>query len=139
VKSVRRKASSFVQPYTVEYQFPLDPDKTDAAKVLALSSRTPRTATDRWTCYVCFRQGHGWIDCEWLLHVPTEEKEESFLRRRAHFDRALPSLPVNRSVSSWPAAASHSNARSDSQYNPPSSPKIVVEPPASNRSKGGAW
>jgi hypothetical protein len=112
-----------------EYQGLEEPDDPDISKVLALSSRSIRTATDKWTCYVCFRQGHGWIDCEWLRHVPTEEKEEALLRRRAHFDRARPSSPVNRFVSSYPAAAGQSQSGSESRYAPPSSPKNVAAPP----------
>jgi hypothetical protein len=40
----------------------------------------------RWTCFVCYRIGHGWLDCHLLQHVPVTEKEEIVLRRRRYLD-----------------------------------------------------
>lgn len=77
-----------------------DEDGPESAQVLALAARGGRTDSDKWTCYVCFRQGHGWIDCDWLRHVPVAEKEDALLRRRAHFDRSRSPSPTSRLTSS---------------------------------------
>lgn len=39
------------------------------------------------TCYVCFRTGHGWLDCPCLNHLSSAEKEDMAFRRRSFFDK----------------------------------------------------
>jgi hypothetical protein len=104
-------------------------DEAQSAHVLALAARNGRSPTDRWTCYVCFRQGHGWIDCEWLRHVPAEEKEEALLRRRAHFDRARSPSPTPRPATSFPSASTSGREGQGAWTSPKTSLENVRAPP----------
>ena len=55
--------------------------------VLAVTMGNRRVSSDNWTCFVCYQQGHVWLECPWLAHVPETEKEDALLRRRQYMER----------------------------------------------------
>jgi hypothetical protein len=110
-------------------QIPLHCDDGDSESVLLLALRSMNHSSEKWTCYVCFRQGHGWIDCSWLKGVSTEKKEEALLRRRAHFDRSRSKSPArdfSATGSTWTTTPRNTT---DSRDTPPPSPKNVLTSP----------
>jgi hypothetical protein len=57
------------------------------AEVLALSTGNTKVSSEKWTCFVCYRQGHGWLECPWLSRVTETDKEDALLRRRQFMER----------------------------------------------------
>jgi hypothetical protein len=55
--------------------------------VLALSTRNSNISSDQWTCFVCYKRGHGWLECSWLSQVSETDKEDAILRRRSFMER----------------------------------------------------
>jgi hypothetical protein len=77
----------------------------DVAEVLAMDARQSQSApSERWTCFVCYLTGHGWLECPLLAHVPSKDKEDILVRRRRYLDgvRSRPSSP--RPNLRWPAS-----------------------------------
>lgn len=83
--------------------------------VLAVTAGNSRVSSDNWTCFVCYKQGHGWLECPWLSHVSETEKEDTLLRRRKYLERfktPTPTRPTspfsrNRSFGSRPGSPMH--------------------------------
>jgi hypothetical protein len=127
IRSYGVRNNVFATP--ADTQSPVHCDDGDSESVLSLALRSMNHSSEKWTCYVCFRQGHGWIDCSWLKGVSTEEKEEALLRRRAHFDRSRSKSPARdfrAAGSTWPTTPRNAP---DSSYTPPTSPKNVLASP----------
>jgi hypothetical protein len=59
-------------------------EEEDAAVLAFGSSSGPQSMT----CFVCYQQGHWWIDCPLLSHLSAEEKEEIAVRRRTYYANA---------------------------------------------------
>jgi hypothetical protein len=97
---------------------PVEPPVTVAdipPAVLAVTMGNRRVSSDNWTCFVCYQQGHGWLECPWLAHVSETEKEDALLRRRQYLERfktPTPTRPTspfshNRSFASRPGSPMH--------------------------------
>jgi hypothetical protein len=56
-------------------------------EMLAVTMGKKRVSSDNWTCFVCYQQGHGRLECPWLAHVSETEKEDALLRRRKYLER----------------------------------------------------
>jgi hypothetical protein len=74
----------------------------DSAELLALEVQNRTAPSARWTCFVCYNMGHGWLECPLLKHVPVKEKEEIVIRRRKYIDSVRPPSP--RRIPSWPTS-----------------------------------
>jgi hypothetical protein len=115
-------------------------DEVSQHSVLALDSRNTKADTSRWTCFVCYKSGHGWLDCPWLADVSPLEKEDAAVRRRRYLEQrqaAFPSMfpgtsswaPSSRLVSpnspgAFPQVPGSTNASPPlSQKNGPASPR----------------
>jgi hypothetical protein len=80
--------------------------------VLAVTMSNKRVSSDTWTCFVCYTQGNGWLECPWLAHVSETEKEDALLRRRQYLERFKTPTPTrttsplsrNRSLESRPGS-----------------------------------
>jgi hypothetical protein len=62
--------------------------------VLAVTMGNRRVSSDTWTCFVCYKPGHGWLECPWLAHVSETEKEDALLRRRQYLERFKTQTPT---------------------------------------------
>ena len=70
------------------------------AEILALTAANSKVSSEKWTCFVCYKKGHGWLECPWLTEIPLSEKEDALLRRRTYMDRFCPAFPVGSRPSS---------------------------------------
>lgn len=102
----------------------------DSFEVLALETRKSTTSTDTWTCFVCYKKGHGWLDCPLLAHVPAQEKEEIMLRKRRYLEQVRPSSPTPRTSS---RTVPFPTRRPDDQPSIRSQPSSPKNGPASPR------
>ena len=89
---------------------PIDSDYSAAlpdppAEVLALAAGNPKVSSENWTCFVCYKQGHGWLECPWLSQVPEVDKEDALLRRRKYLERYRFSPTTGRPTSPGPRYA----------------------------------
>jgi hypothetical protein len=55
----------------------------DEYLLLALEPGNSKAANS-WVCYVCYRSGHGWMECPLLKDERPSEKEEIFVRRKQY-------------------------------------------------------
>jgi hypothetical protein len=39
------------------------------------------------TCFVCYKTGHPWLECPYILHLSAEEKESCAYLRRLYYDK----------------------------------------------------
>lgn len=69
-------------------------------EILALTAANSKVSSEKWTCFVCYKKGHGWLECPWLSDVPETEKEDALLRRRSFMDRFRPNSPIGSRPSS---------------------------------------
>jgi hypothetical protein len=104
---------------------------SEQAELLALEVRNRPVDGSQWTCFVCYRVGHGWLDCSLLKHVSPAEKEEIMMRRRHYLDSIRPSRsPSFRKGSQWPNPSVNRLSRNDNRSTtPPTSPKNEDAPP----------
>jgi hypothetical protein len=97
---------------------PVEPQMEEAdihPAVLAVTVGNRRVSPENWTCFVCYKQGHGWLECPWLSQVAETEKEDALLRRRKYLERfktptqTRPTSPFtrNRSFGSRPGSPMH--------------------------------
>jgi hypothetical protein len=56
-------------------------------EVLALTAANSKVSSEKWRCFVCYKRGHGWLECPWLSQVPESDKEDALLRRRTFNER----------------------------------------------------
>jgi hypothetical protein len=103
----------------------------ESPDVLAIEARRPTSSSDTWTCFVCYKKGHGWLDCPLLSHVSTQEKEEILLRRRTYLEQIRPGSPRSRSplrtsANAVPRTGDRTSVlhRPASQKNGPTSPRM---------------
>jgi hypothetical protein len=109
------------------------PATEDAFELLALEARSGPAHNSQWICFVCFKQGHGWLECPLLQHVPMAEKEEIVLRRRQYLDRRRPRSPAARIDSTWPRSLmTRGQSPDDRREAHPPSPKNDQAPPRRN-------
>ena len=103
----------------------------EQAELLALEVRNRPVDGSQWTCFVCYRVGHGWLDCPLLKHVSPAEKEEIMIRRRHYLDSIRPPIsPTFRKSNRWPAPVLNRSSRIDDRpTTPPASPKNEDAPP----------
>ena len=86
---------------TVEEEYPNRlPDPP--VEVLALAAGNRKVSAEKWTCFVCFKVGHGWLECPWLSDVSEAEKEDALVRRRKFMERFRPASSMDRSSSPSP-------------------------------------
>jgi hypothetical protein len=112
------QSPALVMSDQVEYQN----EENECSALLAVETRNGPD-TSRWTCFVCYRSGHGWMDCPLLKHVSVIEKEDIVLRRRRYLDSQRQSRsPSPRGTHPhWPKALL--------SRTPPDSPKNGRAPP----------
>jgi hypothetical protein len=131
IRSYCNSTPVFTTP--AETQIPLHCEDGDSESVISLALRSNTHSSEKWTCYICFRQGHGWIDCSWLKGVSTEVKEEALLRRRAHFDRSRSKSPAREFRANGSTCPTTPSNTPDSRDTPPPSPKrLGVSPPVTD-------
>jgi hypothetical protein len=92
--SVRPGASRPSVLLTPSEEEPVSP--SGVVEVLAPEDRMRRESPAGWTCFVCCKTGHGWLDCPWLKDVPMQEKEETVIRRRRYLEQVQSSHAVRR-------------------------------------------
>jgi hypothetical protein len=39
------------------------------------------------TCFVCYKTGHPWLECPYILHLSAEEKDGCAYRRRLYYEK----------------------------------------------------
>jgi hypothetical protein len=124
-------------PAVIEYG---DAFQEPPAEVLAISTGNTNVSSEKWTCFVCYRQGHGWLECPWLSRVPETDKEEALLRRRQFMERfrsgpfrgRSPS-PISRHDGSRPTSPlRHQLVFAGNQY-APSAPTVLPSPSPDRR------
>jgi hypothetical protein len=112
IRSHPHRTSVLATPVPVE---PLVTVADVPPAVLAVTMGHRQVSSDSWTCFVCYQQGHGWLECPWLAHVSETEKEDALLRRRQYLERfktPTPTRPTspfsrNRSFTSRPGSPMH--------------------------------
>jgi hypothetical protein len=100
----------------------------DESLLLALEPGNSKAA-DSWVCYVCYRRGHGWMECPLLKDVSPSEKEEIVVRRKQYLEQRRNHIPA-RPTSPWSPAIVR---RRPDAYNRPVSPAVPENDPAPPR------
>jgi hypothetical protein len=85
--------------------------------VLAVTMGNRRVSSENWTWFVCYQQGHGWLECPWLAHVSDSEKEDALLRRRQYLERFKTPTPT-RPASPFPRSRSLASHLGSPMYQP---------------------
>jgi hypothetical protein len=120
-----RRSSALVLP-SVEVE--RGEEDIEEVTLLALDSRNELDRSREWTCFICFKIGHGWLDCPIIQTVPQSQKEEIVIRRRKYFDTIKNRRAGSPFRSGPPWNQSNGPRPRYSQYedptrSPPSSPK----------------
>jgi hypothetical protein len=102
---------------------PREKPPDDSYDVLDIEYRRSTTSSDTWNCFVCYKKGHGWLDCPLLSHVSTQEKEEIMLRRRTYLEQIRPGSPTSRSPLRTSSNAMPRTGDRTSLLHRPASPK----------------
>jgi hypothetical protein len=92
-RTTQHQSSILLLPHEVESG---ERPSGETAEILALESSRTTMSSASWTCFVCYKKGHGWLDCPLLAHVSTDEKEAILLRRRAYLEQVRPRSPNSR-------------------------------------------
>jgi hypothetical protein len=76
----------------------------EESAVFAIDSTDKKPSSESWVCFVCYKRGHDWIECQLLSHVSSTEKEAVLLRRRQYVEerrgKRMPRIPSFESL--WP-------------------------------------
>jgi hypothetical protein len=107
-RSNPHRTSALATPAPVEPQVENDIHPA----VLAVKVGNRRVSPENWTCFVCYKQGHGWLECPSLSQVAETEKEDALLRLRKCLERfktptqtrPTSPFPCNRSFGSRPGS-----------------------------------
>jgi hypothetical protein len=69
----------------------------EESTVFAIDSTDKKPSSESWVCFVCYKRGHGWLECPLLSHVSSTEKEAVVLRRRQYVEerrgKRMPRVP----------------------------------------------
>lgn len=87
--------------------------------VMALAAVNAKVSSDQWTCFVCYKHGHGWLECPWLSRIPEQEKEDALLRRRKFMERFRTSSPSRSRPSSPSPRQGYNGSRPGSPMRQP--------------------
>jgi hypothetical protein len=103
---------------------------SEQAELLALDVQNRPVDGSQWTCFVCYRVGHGWLDCSLLKQVSPTEKEEIMMRRRHYLDLIGPPRSPNfRKGIQCPTSVNRFSRNENRSTTPPTSPKNEAAPP----------
>jgi hypothetical protein len=124
-------------PAVIEYG---DAFQEPPAKVLALSTGNTKFSSEKWTCFVCYLQGHGWLECPWLSLVPETDKADALLRRcqfmerfRSRPFRGRSPSPTSRYDGSRPTSPLRHQIRSAGKLYASSAPTVMPSASADRR------
>jgi hypothetical protein len=88
----------------------------DAMTIAAVNAKV---SSDQWTCFVCYKHGHGWLECPWLSRIHDQEKEDALLRRRKFMERFRTSSPSRSRPSSPSPRQGYNGSRPESLMRQP--------------------
>ena len=75
----------------VALSLPLDDSEKEFEEALAVMTLDPSFSRDKsqrgLTCYFCYRTGHPWLECPYLQHLSSSEKEDIAYHRRAFYEK----------------------------------------------------
>jgi hypothetical protein len=73
---------------TVPNRTPEENEMDEELSILAIDPAFSRDSNQRsLTCFVCYHAGHPWLECPYIRHLSSDEKEGCAYRRRLYYEK----------------------------------------------------